>query len=36
MGARAVEAVDAGRIGHKNRIGAADEEPAFHHADDVA
>jgi hypothetical protein len=34
MGARAVEAVDAGRIGHEDRIGAADEKPAFHHTDD--
>ena len=34
MGARAVEAVDAVRIGHKNRIGATDKKSAFHHADD--
>ena len=34
MGACAVEAVDARCIGHKDRIGAADEKPAFHHADD--
>ena len=35
MGARAVEAVDAGCIGHENRIGAADEKSAFHDADDA-
>ena len=35
MGAGAIEAVDAGRIGDKDRIGAADEKPAFHHADDA-
>ena len=34
MPARAVEAVDAGGVGHKDRIGAADEKPAFHHTDD--
>jgi len=32
MGPCAVEAVDAGPIGHENRIGAADEKSAFHHA----
>ena len=31
----AVEAMDAGRVGHEDRIGAADEQPAFHHADDA-
>ena len=35
MGARAVEAVDAVRVGDKDRIGAADEQAAFHHTDDV-
>jgi hypothetical protein len=32
MGACAIEAVDAGRIGDEDRVGAADEKPAFHHA----
>src|ERR1700722_12032393 len=36
MGACTIEAVDAGRIGNKDRVGAADEKPAFHHADDSA
>jgi hypothetical protein len=35
MGARAVEAMDAGCIGYENQIGAADEKPVFHHADDA-
>ena len=35
MGARAVQPVDAGRVGDKDRIGAADEQAAFHHTDDV-
>jgi hypothetical protein len=34
MGARAVEPMDAGRIRDEDRIGAADEKPAFHYADD--
>ena len=34
MSARAVEAMDAGGVGHKDRIGAADKKTAFHHADD--
>ena len=36
MGARAVEAVDAARVGDEDRIRAADEEAAFHHPDDAA
>src|SRR6516162_11649524 len=33
MRASAVEAMHAGPIGHEDRIGPADEEPAFHHTD---
>src|SRR5580704_13872684 len=36
MGACAVEAVDAGCIGHKHWIGTADKKPAFHHTDDTS
>ena len=35
MGARAVEAMDAGCIGDEDRIGAADEQAAFDHPDDA-
>src|SRR6185437_13375704 len=35
MGARAVEAVDAGRVGDEDRIGSADEEAALDDADDA-
>ncbi len=35
MGARAIEAMDAGRVGHENRIGPTDEEAAFDHPDDA-
>ena len=34
MGAGAIEAVDAGCISDKDRVGAANEKPAFHHTDD--
>jgi hypothetical protein len=33
MSARAVEAVDAGRVGDEDRIGTADEKAAFDNAD---
>ena len=35
MGACAIKAVDSGRVGDEDRVGAADEKPAFHHADDA-
>src|SRR5260370_31611631 len=35
MGARAVEAVDAGGVGDKDRIGAADEKAALDHPHDA-
>ena len=35
MGARAVEAVDTGRVRDEHRIGAADEKTAFDHPDDA-
>ena len=35
MGARAVEAMNAGGVGDEHRIGAADEQPALDDADDT-
>ena len=35
MRAGAVEAVDASCVGNKDRIGAANEQAAFYHPDDV-
>src|SRR5580704_15089754 len=35
MGACTLKAVDAGLIGHEDRIGAADEKAALHHTDDT-
>jgi hypothetical protein len=35
VGACAVEAVDAIRVGNEDRIGAADEKAAFDHPDDA-
>jgi hypothetical protein len=34
-GPRPIEPMDAGRVGDKDRIGAADEKPAFDDPDDA-